>query len=67
MFEDERVERELLRREFHANEMLTTIRYVLSGGGVVLGYADTEDAANALKEKMSELLICEIEIEKELV
>ena len=65
MFDDSRVEQELLRREFHMNEMRTSTHFVLRGGGVVLGYADDQDSAIALKEKMAELLICEIEITEE--
>ena len=61
-FDDSRVELELLRREFHENEMRTRTTFTLVGGGVELGHADSLEEANALKEKMEDLLICKIEI-----
>ena len=67
MFDDPRVERELARREFHANEMRTRTHFVLRGGGVVLGYADDQESAVSLKEKLSELVICDISITEEWV
>lgn len=65
MFDDPRVERELARREFHANEMRTRTHFVLRGGGVVLGYADDQDSATSLKEKLEKLVICQISIIEE--
>lgn len=67
MFEDSRVEQELARREFHRNEMRTRTHFVLSGGGVVLGYADDQESAIALKEKIERVVICPISITEEWV
>ena len=67
MFDDSRVESELMRREFHENEMRTRTHFVLSGGGVVLGYADDKESANALKQKIEKLVICQVSITEEWV
>ena len=72
MSDDLRVKQELLHREIHANEMRTRLRvtrthFVLRGGGVVLGYADDQESAVSLKEKLSELVICDISITEEWV
>ena len=67
IFDDSRVELELLRREFHENEMRTSTTFTLMSGGVELGYADSLEEANALKVKMEDLLICKIEITEEWV
>lgn len=65
-FDDSRLELELLRREFHENEMRTTTTFTLmSLGGVELGYAYSLEEANALKEKMEDPSICKIEINEE--
>ena len=65
--DNSRIELELLRREFHENEMRTIHRFALVGAGVALGHADSLEKANALKEKMEDLLICKIKIIEEWV
>lgn len=65
MEDDCRVERELLRREFHRNEMETSIRYLVNGGGVTLAVADTRESAESIKQKLEECTILTLTIEHE--
>lgn len=67
MFDDSRVESELLRREFHRNEMETTPLYRIVGGGVTLSVADTREQAEVIQADLKKVLICDVSIDVEYV
>ena len=65
MEDDPRVERALMHRDFHRNEMETSIRYLVTGGGVTFATYDSREDADSLKSKLDQLLIFDVSIEHE--
>ena len=63
--DDTRIERALLFRDFHRNEMETSIRYKVVGGGVTFATYDEREDAESLRAKLDELLIFDVSIEHE--